>query len=82
MNNPLDEFTTLQAIVDQLRACAFTCEAGRLESNVAFMALEKLAKEPSFVNVNQEAFLKILSETGSFEIKTEVTATSTIKPLA
>lgn len=46
---PVDEFTTLQAIVDQLRSCEFTCEAGRLESNVAFMALERRAKIENFL---------------------------------
>jgi hypothetical protein len=40
---------TLQEIVDQLRACEFTCEAGRLEMNVAFQELEKIANTESYL---------------------------------
>jgi hypothetical protein len=36
---------TLQEIVDQLKGCGFTCEAGPLENNVAFIALEELARK-------------------------------------
>lgn len=34
---------TLTEIVEQLRMCGYTCEAGALENNVAFQALEQLA---------------------------------------
>ncbi|MED4411023.1 MULTISPECIES: hypothetical protein [Bacillus subtilis group] len=37
----------LSEIVDQLKACGFECEAGPLENNVAFVELEKIAKEQS-----------------------------------
>ena len=35
---------TLIDIVEQLKKCGFTCEVGRLEDNVAFQELEKLAE--------------------------------------
>jgi hypothetical protein len=35
---------TLKEIVEQLRSCGFECEAGPLENNVAFIALEKRAE--------------------------------------
>lgn len=35
----------LSAIVEQLRSCHYECEAGSLENNVAFQALERLAKD-------------------------------------
>lgn len=35
----------LSAIVEQLRSCQYECEAGSLENNVAFQALERLAKD-------------------------------------
>ncbi|MEC1351687.1 hypothetical protein [Bacillus licheniformis] len=37
----------LSEIVDQLMGCGFECEAGPLENNVAFVELEKIAKEQS-----------------------------------
>lgn len=77
-----NEYHTLREIVDQLKACEYACIAGKLENNEAFQELERLANEPSFVNINQEALARILADTGSFEIKTEVIATSTIKTIA
>lgn len=38
---------TLIQIVDQLKTCGFTCEAGKLEDNIAFQELEKLVTELS-----------------------------------
>lgn len=35
---------TLEEIVSQLKSCGFTCEAGKLENNVAFMELEKMSE--------------------------------------
>ncbi len=35
---------TLMEIVEQLRACEFKCEAGLLENNTAFVALEEMAE--------------------------------------
>ncbi len=35
---------TLPEIVEQLRACGYECEAGRLEFNTHFQALEELAR--------------------------------------
>lgn len=40
---------TLQEIVTQLHACGYTCEAGKLENNVAWQELERLAKERTWV---------------------------------
>lgn len=34
----------LNAIIEQLRMCEYTCEGGPLEKNVAFQALEELAQ--------------------------------------
>jgi hypothetical protein len=34
---------TLSEIVEQLRWCGYTCEAGELERNTAFQELERLA---------------------------------------
>jgi len=34
---------TLSDIVEQLASCGFTCEAGKLEMNEAFIALNELA---------------------------------------
>lgn len=38
------EKMTLLQIVEQLRLCRFTCEAGDLENNVAFVQLAQLAE--------------------------------------
>lgn len=35
----------LSEIVAQLRACNYECEAGRLENNVAFQELARMADE-------------------------------------
>lgn len=34
----------LREIVEQLRSCGYTCEAGALENNVAFMELERITQ--------------------------------------
>lgn len=34
----------LQEIVGQLKRCKYTCQAGPLENNTAFIELEKLAQ--------------------------------------
>lgn len=39
-----DDQPTLAGIVEQLRSCQYECEAGSLENNVAFQALEEMAK--------------------------------------
>lgn len=36
-------FAELPSIVEQLRSCVYTCEAGPLTGNVAFVRLEQLA---------------------------------------
>ena len=38
------DMMTLIQIVDQLKACGFTCEAGKLEDNIAFKELEKIVE--------------------------------------
>lgn len=35
----------LKEIVEQLKACGYQCEAGPLENNVAFIALEQRAEQ-------------------------------------
>jgi hypothetical protein len=42
---------TLTEIVEQLRSCKFTCEAGALEQNIAFIALEILAENQGEIQV-------------------------------
>lgn len=39
---------TLSEIITQLESCGFTCEAGPLEKNAAFVALKAMAKEPAY----------------------------------
>lgn len=39
-----DDQQALAAIVEQLRSCQYECEAGTLAHNVAFQALEEIAK--------------------------------------
>lgn len=39
----IEEYQTLQQIVDQLKWCGYESEAGLLEKNVAFIALERMA---------------------------------------
>lgn len=39
-----EEKWTLKEIVEQLESCGYECEAGKLEFNVAFIALKKMAK--------------------------------------
>lgn len=36
---------TLKEIVEQLELCGYECEGGKLENNVAFIALKKLAEQ-------------------------------------
>jgi hypothetical protein len=36
---------TLKEIVEQLESCSFECEAGSLESNIAFIELKKAAEK-------------------------------------
>lgn len=36
---------TLSEIVDQLESCGYTCEAGPLSHNVAFIELKRIASE-------------------------------------
>lgn len=44
--NPTDApFETLSQIVEQLRSCGYVCEAGPLEGNEAFIALERMAAQ-------------------------------------
>jgi hypothetical protein len=35
----------LKEIVEQLKSCGYSCEAGPLENNTAFIQLEELAKD-------------------------------------
>ncbi|MED3571951.1 hypothetical protein [Cytobacillus praedii] len=37
----------LKEIVEQLKSCGFSCEAGPLENNIAFIELQELAENPS-----------------------------------
>lgn len=39
----LEPELSLAEIVAQLKLCGYECEAGKLENNVAFQALERLA---------------------------------------
>lgn len=39
----MSEYKTLRQIVNQLCSCNYTCEAGRLENNLAFIALTEMA---------------------------------------
>lgn len=41
---PNENLPTLASIVEQLRFCRYVCEAGPLENNAAFQALERLAE--------------------------------------
>lgn len=45
---------TLPEIVEQLKFCDYECEGGLLHMNVAFQALEKLAKQPIQVLKNYD----------------------------
>ena len=47
MGEPWEGFTKadLQAIVEQLELCKFSCEAGALEHNVAFQELKRIASD-------------------------------------
>lgn len=45
---------TLTEIVSQLKWCEYECCAGRLEDNVAFVELEKMAAEEEEYRVIQE----------------------------
>jgi len=38
-------YYALQSIVEQLKSCQYTCEAGPLENNTAFLALCELADD-------------------------------------
>jgi len=40
----MDEFDTLQKIVDQLEWCDYRAIGGPLESNIAFIKLKEMAK--------------------------------------
>lgn len=47
-------YMTLKEIVKQLKACGFTCEAGKLEDNAAFQELEKLVEETSDIDFEED----------------------------
>lgn len=36
---------TIKEIVEQLESCGYECEGGKLENNVAFQELKKLAEQ-------------------------------------
>lgn len=49
----------LHEIIDQLESCHFTCEAGPLENNIAFIELKKLLTLPFAIKWTGENFGEI-----------------------
>ena len=39
----IEEFDTLDKIVNQLESCNYECEAGPLKNNIAFISLKKMS---------------------------------------
>lgn len=68
---------TLAEIVEQLRSCNYECEAGRLEDNVAFVELERLATRrdgeklrenlAAYAHESWSGWMKYLFNKGMFE---------------
>jgi hypothetical protein len=59
---------TLKEIVKQLEACKFKCEAGSLETNVAFIELKKMAEgKRKMYRVYEICYAEDGSESGIYE---------------
>jgi predicted DNA binding CopG/RHH family protein len=49
---------TLTEIIEQLESCNYECEAGRLENNVAWQELKKMAQRPTWQEAAEEVMKK------------------------